>query len=88
MASANTVFKKILNVNDAIIDDIHTGQTCTGEKTHEGIAFYSAGTTPVYRAYNPNSKSGEHDFTTDLSYHNKLISMGWRDEGIAWYQEE
>ena len=33
MASANTVFKKILNVNDAIIDDMHLSETYTGEKT-------------------------------------------------------
>lgn len=38
---------------------------------------------PVYRIYNPNS--GEHLYTNIFREQNFLISIGWKDEGIAWY---
>ncbi|AGL47882.1 trypsin-like peptidase domain-containing protein [Streptococcus suis] len=36
----------------------------------------------VYRVYNPNS--GWHHYTSSLGEKNHLVSLGWKDEGIAW----
>ena len=53
---------------------------------NEGIAWYSAGSVPVYRLFNPNAHSSDsHHFTTSLAEKNHLVSIGWQDEGIAWY---
>lgn len=53
----------------------------------EGIAFYSDDNkgTKVYREYNPNAKTGTHNYTTNVNEHNYLISIGWKNEGIAFY---
>lgn len=40
---------------------------------------------PVYRAYNPNAKSGAHNFTINQYEQKHLIKVGWRDEKIAFY---
>ena len=53
----------------------------------EGIAFYTKGTKPVYRLYNPNAKVGSHFFTQSESEKAHLEKLGWRFEGIAWYTE-
>lgn len=37
---------------------------------------------PVYRIYNPNS--GLHHYSVDVQEKNKLVSLGWRDEGISF----
>lgn len=42
-----------------------------------------AGSTPVYRVYNPNS--GLHHYTTDSWERNHLLDQGWRSEGVAFY---
>ena len=52
---------------------------------YEEIGWYSGGTVPVYRAYNPNQPSCNHSFTSDKKEHEHLISLGWSDEGVAWY---
>lgn len=39
---------------------------------------------PVYRVYNPNS--GEHFFTTKAKEQAYLVSIGWNDEGIGFYE--
>ncbi|MEE3480757.1 MAG: Ig-like domain-containing protein [Lachnospiraceae bacterium] len=52
---------------------------------YEGISFYSGGTTPVYRAYNPNSTNGEHNYTINPAEQARLKAIGWKDEGISWY---
>lgn len=36
----------------------------------------------LYRVYNPNS--GEHLYTSKLAEAKQLISLGWKDEKIAW----
>lgn len=36
----------------------------------------------VYRVFNPNS--GWHHYTSSLGEKNHLVSLGWKDEGIAW----
>ena len=36
----------------------------------------------VYRVYNPNS--GKHHYTSDVSERDYLVSLGWKNEGIAW----
>ena len=53
----------------------------------EGVAFYTKGTKPVYRLYNPNAKVGSHFFTQSESEKAHLEKLGWRFEGIAWYTE-
>lgn len=40
---------------------------------------------PVYRAYNPNARTGTHNFTINTNEQKHLIKVGWRDEKIAFY---
>lgn len=40
---------------------------------------------PLFREYNPNAFSNNHNYTTDESGHQYLLSLGWHDEGYAWY---
>ena len=35
--------------------------------------------------YNPNAFANNHNYTTSKPEHNWLISLGWKDEGKAWY---
>lgn len=53
----------------------------------DGAVFYSddAKTVPVYREYNPNAYSCNHNYTASEVEHNSLIDAGWNDEGIGWY---
>lgn len=57
----------------------------------EGIRFYSAHPDDeeaivLYRLYNPNAvDTGIHHYTTDKHERDVLVSLGWQDEGIAWY---
>lgn len=54
---------------------------------YEGIAWYSDDekAVPLYRQYNPNAKSGSHNYTSSKEENNYLVSIGWKAEGIAWY---
>jgi hypothetical protein len=57
----------------------------------EGISFNAAAAgsaksgslNPVYREYNPHD--GNHNWTLNPSEHKTLVSLGWNDEGVAWY---
>lgn len=53
----------------------------------EGIGWYSDQQKgkALYRAYNPNAKSGSHNYTTNLAEQKNLLKVGWKDEGISWY---
>lgn len=53
----------------------------------EGIGWYSDQQKgkALYRAYNPNAKSGSHNYTTNLAEQKNLLKVGWKDEGTAWY---
>lgn len=57
----------------------------------EGIGFYvhpmnEKDHHPVYRQYNPNAHgAGSHNYTINKEEHDYLVSIGWKDEGIAWY---
>jgi len=53
----------------------------------EEIGWYSDPneTVPLYREYNPNMFSCNHNYTKDKEEHDGLVSIGWRDEGIGWY---
>lgn len=42
----------------------------------------SQGTQSMYRVYNKNS--GEHFYTASAGERNRLVKVGWRDEGIGW----
>lgn len=55
--------------------------------TDEGIGWYSddAQGVPLYRQYNPNAKSGSHNYTTDPNENAFLVRNGWNAEGIGWY---
>lgn len=57
----------------------------TESSSEEGFVN-NAGIKPVYRVYNPHS--GEHFYTASAGEKNHLASIGWRDEGIAWYEPE
>ena len=40
----------------------------------------------VLREYNPNAKAaGAHNYTINHAENDFLVSVGWLDEGIAWY---
>ncbi|MDE5759090.1 MAG: hypothetical protein K2H85_10840, partial [Allobaculum sp.] len=40
----------------------------------------------VFREYNPNAEAaGAHNYTVSEVENNVLTSIGWLDEGIAWY---
>ena len=60
----------------------------------EGIGWYSAedgkgaplsGAKPLYRQYNPNAKTGTHNYTVSKAENDYLAKIGWRAEGIGWY---
>lgn len=53
----------------------------------EGTAYYvskAPTSQPVYRLYSPSL--AVHHITLDAYERNVLVSQGWRDEGVAWYQ--
>ena len=66
---------------------------------YEGIGWYSATpiqmdyngvngikTVKVLREYNPNAKAaGAHNYTINHAENDFLVSVGWLDEGIAWW---
>lgn len=41
---------------------------------------------PVYRLLNPNN--GDHHYTTDKNEYTTLQTLGWKDEGIAFYSAD
>jgi len=67
--------------------------------TDEGVGWFSdtgsrdwvignpdpIGAAPLYREYNPNEFSCNHNYTADLVEHDGLIALGWINEGVAWY---
>jgi hypothetical protein len=61
---------------------------------YEGIGWYSDDNQdiPIYRQYNPyvdptadRNNSGSHNYTSDKTENDHLVSVGWKEEGIAWY---
>jgi hypothetical protein len=55
---------------------------------YEGVGWYSdeKHTVPLYREYNPNAYSCNHNYTTNKKEHDALVkNLGWKDEGIGWY---
>ncbi len=48
------------------------------------MLIYSGGNYDLYVEYNPNAKSGAHNYTTNASEHNALLSMGWTHGAVAW----
>nr|WP_162156470.1 SpaA isopeptide-forming pilin-related protein [[Eubacterium] cellulosolvens] len=54
---------------------------------YEGIGWYSDDnkTVPLYRRYCPFLKSGSHHYTSGCEEASHLLTVGWKDEGIAWY---
>ena len=52
-----------------------------------GAAWYSDERkgAPLYREYNPNAYANNHNYTTSQYEFDHNISLGWQDEGIAWY---
>lgn len=65
----------------------------------EGIGWYSyeeksstgakrmpkSGAAPLYRQYNLNAFSNNHNYTLSRNENDYLIGLGWRSEGIGWY---
>jgi hypothetical protein len=61
---------------------------------YEGIGWYSDDNegVPLYRQYNPyvdpkasSNYSGSHNYTTDKTENDHLVSLGWKEEGVGWY---
>ena len=53
--------------------------------SYEGVCWYSGGSVPLHRAYNPNAKAGSHHYTTNYGEIQFICSRGWNYENIAWY---
>ena len=52
---------------------------------YEGLSFYSGGSKPIYRLFNPNEKTGTHHYTLSASERDFLTPLGWKYEGIGFY---
>ena len=53
--------------------------------TKEDIAWYSSGSIPMYRLYNPYITDGpNHLYTTNKTEYDNLGKIGWNKEGVAW----
>ncbi len=52
---------------------------------YEGIGWYSGGSVPLFRLYNPNADSGSHHYTPSEEEKDNLVTVGWNYEGISWY---
>ncbi|WP_367614407.1 hypothetical protein [Allobaculum sp. Allo2] len=67
------------------------GKRLSGQPGLDGgkIGWYSntdqASALPLYRAYNPNAKTGAHNFTVSAAEQKFLTENGWKGEGVAWY---
>lgn len=46
--------------------------------------FYSGGNYDLYVEYNPNAKSGAHNYTTSANEHLTLLDRGWTHGAVAW----
>ncbi len=67
-------------------EDEKDGLVSLGWK-YEGVGWKSSTSSkavPVYRQYNPNAKTGSHNYTTSASEAQYLVSVGWKDEGTGW----
>jgi len=40
---------------------------------------------PLFRQFNPYETIGTHNYTLSVAERDNLVSLGWKDEGIAWY---
>lgn len=40
---------------------------------------------PIYRQFNLYAWIGTHNYTTSTEERDHLVSLGWVDEGVAWY---
>ncbi|MGM9904164.1 MAG: glycoside hydrolase family 73 protein [Enterococcus sp.] len=52
---------------------------------YEGLSFYSGGSKPIYRLFNPNEQTGTHHYTLSASERDSLTPLGWKYEGIGFY---
>lgn len=52
--------------------------------SYEGVAWRSGGSSPLYRAYNPNAIAGAHHYTTNKAEIDSIVAAGWKYEGKAW----
>lgn len=52
---------------------------------YEGLSFYSGGSKPIYRLFNPNEQTGTHHYTLSTSERDFLTPLGWKYEGIGFY---
>lgn len=50
--------------------------------------FYSGGSVPVFRLYNPGTKTGQHLFTVSENEVMSLIKSGWIFEGVGFYADK
>lgn len=54
--------------------------------TRVEIKITNKSSEPIYRVSNPNNGS-EHHYTKSKEEKDWLVSLGWKDEGIAWYSD-
>ena len=69
----------VAGVAKAIITGV---RGCTGTIVRE-FAIEEAEAIPMFRLY--NRWTYEHFYTGDAAERDKLVSVGWTDEGIGWY---
>lgn len=78
-------FNKPQKVQASDIPPLNPGQTYDlydGKLAQENLSELNV-RNYMWRMYNPNS--GEHFYTAADKEKNHLVSLGWRDEGVAWY---
>jgi len=83
--SDKAVYRMYAGMHTYITDIGELHLLCENNWRFEGVAFHSGGSIPVYRVYNPNN--GDHVFTVAPDEKDNLISLGWSDEGTAFFAE-
>ncbi|MGZ7226702.1 hypothetical protein ACXWO0_09575, partial [Streptococcus pyogenes] len=77
--------QKPLKVRGRLIPRERDILAATGAWDSEGVAFYSAGSTPIYRLYHAGIRV--HLYTADANEVRVLTTRGWDNEGIAFYAQ-
>ena len=67
-------------------DEALTKEYDFSSKVTGDLTLYAKWAIPMYRVY--NRYSGEHLFTPGASERDRLVGLGWSDEGVGWYAPE
>ena len=70
---------------DALVDEGWRYEGVGWRSASDAYGTPVAGAVPLYRQYNPYATTGTHNYTTSPVENDHLVSVGWKEEGIAWY---